>query len=64
MIYFIEKEDIYHHNQIKIDYNKIDKEKLKGEVKKIFEWKSFNYIKDMSTRDRIYEFLNYLLKKI
>jgi hypothetical protein len=64
MIYFMEKEEIYHDNQIKIDYGKVDRGKLKGEVSKIFEWKNFNYIKDMSTRDRIYDFLNYLLKRI
>jgi hypothetical protein len=60
----MEKEEIYHDNQIKIDYSKVDKNKLKGEVRKIFEWKNFNYIKDMPTRDRIYDFLNYLLKRI
>lgn len=30
MIYFMEKEEIYRENNLKIDFSKVDKERLKG----------------------------------
>jgi hypothetical protein len=50
MIYFLEKEDIYRDHHIRMDYSLIDRARLKEEIKKIFTWKNFHYIKDTSTR--------------
>ena len=64
MIYFMEREDIYKENGLQLDFNKFNKEVLRKEITKIFEWKNFTYVKDMMTKDRINDFLNYLIDKV
>ncbi len=54
MIYFMQKEEIYKQNNIFVDFRKFEKNALIVELKKIYEWKQFHYIKDFGTKDRIY----------
>ena len=62
MIYFINTAPMYSDNNILLDYRNIDKSKLKIEIKMIFGWKKFNYIKEFATHERIHLFLNELIK--
>jgi hypothetical protein len=64
MVYFMEREDIYKENEIAIDFGRLNKVKLRREIEKVFKWRSFTYVKDLMTQDKIHEFLNYLLSKL
>lgn len=64
MVYFMEKEEIYRDHQIRIEYTLFDKALLREEIMKIFSWKSFHYMREASSRERIYEFLHFLLTRI
>jgi hypothetical protein len=64
MVYFMEKEEIYRDHQIRIDYSLFNTQLLREEIMKIFGWSNFHYMREASSRERIHEFLHFLLTRV